>query len=319
VSHVVAPLQLGCCPDEPRCLLCPPPPHPPTPEYVSALVQYYRTERAEPGDEVWAAFYGGPPPSDALLRAAGNVPKRVRVRPDLLSRDDARRVVDAGVTAIELDAVSFDDRVLREARRPYRAALLDEMLVGLRGLGVRVGVVLWPGLPGSSFESSIADARHAAPLVDTARLHPALVLRGSALQAAHIDGLYRPLELGEAVTVCRAMMDVLEEAAVQVIRVGLQPGPDGYGKALAGPRHPALRELVEARRTLEALHDLVDGTPPGTHVVIRCAPPDEARTRGPFNQHIRDLRARFGLSGVQIRPDPDLPRGAWAVTLGEEP
>ena len=172
-------------------------------------------------------------------------------------------------------------------------------------------------LPGSSFEGCVQDARRAAPLVDTARLHPTLVLEGSDLQRWHIDGLYKPLEIGEAVTVCRAMMDVLEAAAVQVIRVGLQAGPDGYGKALAGPRHPALRELVETRRTLETLVERVTGTPPGASVVIRCAPADETRTRGPLNRHIRDLRARFALREVEIRPDPDLPRGVWVIDRGE--
>jgi hypothetical protein len=83
--------------------------------------------------------------------------------------------------------------------------------------------------------------------------------------------------------------------------------------------HPALRELIEARRALEALTALLDGTPAGGHVVIRCAPADESRTRGPFNQHVRDLRARFSLREVEIRPDPVLARGAWVIDPGEEP
>ncbi len=310
-------MQLGCCPDTPRCVLCPPPPPTPDPEVVAALVDYYRTEVAGPGAALRVGFYGGPPPSDALLAAAGDAPKRARVRPDLLTRADVERLARAGVVEIELDAATFDDALLKAAGRRYRGARVEEILRALPGLGIAPGVVLWPGLPGSTFETCVADAHRVAPLVRTARLHPVLVLEGAALQRHHLDGRYRPLELGEAVTVCRAMLDVLEAAGVEVLRVGIQPGPDGFGKALAGPRHPALRQLVEARRTRDVLYALVDGAPRGAHIVIRCAPPDETRARGPRNQHVRDLRARHGLRSVRIQPDPSLVRGQFFVDLEE--
>jgi hypothetical protein len=285
---------------------------------VEALVHHYQTERAKPGDDVMVGFFGGPVPDDALLAACGDLPFAVRVRPDLLSRGDADRLVAAGALAIEVDALTLDDHVLRQAGRRYPAALVEQILEGLQPLGVRVGIVLAPGLPGSTYDSCLHDARHSAPLIHTARLHPVLVLEHSRLQQRHIDGLYTPLLLGEAVTVCRGMMDLLEDAGVEVIRVGLQPGPDGVGRALAGPVHPSLRELVEARRVREQLIALLDGTPPRSHIVIRCAPQDVGRTRGPFNQHIRDLRALFDLEDLDIHPDPDLLRGHWAVDL-EEP
>src|SRR5690606_25851906 len=149
----------------------------------------------------------------------------VRVRPDLFARADAARLATAGVTEVELDALTFDDRLLHAAGRRYRGALVEEILRGLPSFGLAPGVVLWPGLPGSSHDDAVADARRAAPLVRTARLHPVQVIEGAALQRHHLDGSYRPLELGEAVTVCRAMMDVLEAAGAQVIRVGLQAEP----------------------------------------------------------------------------------------------
>jgi len=303
---------------------------------VEALVHHYRTERAKPGDDVMVGFYGGPPPSDALLAACGDLPIAVRVRPDLLSRDDADRLVAAGVVAIEVDALdadrlvaagvvaievdalALDDHVLKQAGRRHPVALVVQILEGLQALGVRVGIVLAPGLPGSTYDSCLHDAERAAPLIHTARLHPVLVLEHSRLQQRHIDGLYTPLLLGEAVTVCRAMMDLLEAAGVDVIRVGQQPGPDGIGRALAGPLHPSLRELIEARRVRDQLIALLDGTPPRSHIVIRCAPPDVGRTRGPFNQHIRDLRALFDLEDVDVCPDANLLRGHWAIDL-EEP
>lgn len=315
---VPVPVQLGCCPDAPRCVLCAPSAEPPAPETVAALCESYERDRVRDGDDVFVAFYGGPPPADALIEPIGDRPFRVRVRPDLLTRADAARLVARGCRGIELDALTFDDGVLKAAGRRYTGARLREMVGGLRAHGVDVGLVLAPGLPGSTHDDALRDAAAAAEVADTVRLHPVLVLARSRLEERHRAGFYRPMPLGAAVTVCRAMMDVLEARGVRVIRVGLQPGPDGYGRAVAGPLHPSLRELVESRRSLDRLRGLLDGLPPGAHIEIRCAPPDETRTRGPCNQHVRTLRAEFALQELRVVPDPALRRGEWQVQVLRE-
>ncbi|MCO4745416.1 MAG: radical SAM protein [Proteobacteria bacterium] len=305
------PFQLGCCPDEPRCVLCPPPPKAPSAEVVEAFVVRYREDRA--GDRpLFAAFFGGAPPPDTLIKAAG-LPSSIRVRPDLLSRKQAQHLADLGVFRVELDALSFDDRCLKRAGRQYRGALVIDMLEGLRSMGFEVGIVLAPGLPGSTHESCVRDAEVAAPLVDFARLHPVLVLEGSRIRDLHMSQIYRPLELEEAVGTCRAMMDALEAADVEVIRVGVQPVPDGIGRAVAGPRHSSLRQLVESERTLSRLQDLLAGSAPGSSVAVRCAPEDETRARGPLNRNIRTLRADHALAELKIIVDSTLERGAYRL------
>ena len=112
--------------------------------------------------------------------------------------------------------------------------------------------------------------------------------------------MYTPLELGTAIDVCAELLDLFEANGVKVIRVGMQPGPDGFGRAAAGPRHTSLRELVEANRTLKRLRSMLDGVKPKTHVTILCASADQTRTRGPLNQHIRTLRADYKLAEVSI-------------------
>ncbi len=129
-----------------------------------------------------------------------------------------------------------------------------------------------------------------------------------------MDEMYTPLTVGEAVSTCRDMLDILEPAGVRVIRVGQQPGPDGLGRAVAGPRHSSLRELVEARRTLDRLRDLMkEANLKGRNVVIHCARADETRTRGPLNGNVRTLRAEFGLAELSVAADSERPRGAFAL------
>lgn len=308
-APVIVPVHLGCCPEPDRCLLCAPV-EAATPDLVEGLRVHY-AERA--GDRpLVVRFFGGAPPTDALLAPVADLPVGVRVRPDLLTRAEARRLAARGVTEVELDALSFHRPALREAGRRYGPGWLREQAEGLTALGMRVGGVLAPGLPSSSHETSLADAATAATQWSFARLHPVLVLADSALRARHARGAYTPLTLGEAVTTCRSTADRLEAEGVEVRRIGLQPGPDGVGRAVAGPVHPALRELVEARRTLDVLRQRLAGVR-GRDVTIRCAPADETRTRGPYNQHVRTLRAEHGLDALAVRPDPSLPRGQWLV------
>ncbi|HMV68758.1 MAG TPA: hypothetical protein PKA64_18040, partial [Myxococcota bacterium] len=72
----VVPIPLGCCPHEPRCLLCPPA-DPPGPDTVAALVACYADEH--PGQPLEVRFFGGAPPDDALIEAIGGAPFAARV------------------------------------------------------------------------------------------------------------------------------------------------------------------------------------------------------------------------------------------------
>ncbi|MCB9689649.1 MAG: hypothetical protein H6738_16125 [Alphaproteobacteria bacterium] len=317
MTPVVVPVHLGCCPGE-RCLCCGPRPSAPTPELVEALVAHYREERASPGRELRVGFFGGAPPDDALIDAIGGLPFGVRVRPDLLTRARVAELSARGADAVELDAWTLADAALADARRPYRSRLVLQMLAELPTYGVRPGVVLAPGLPRTDHATALADARAVAPLVAFARVQPVLVLDGSDLRRAWLDGTYVPLALGQAVTTARAVVDVLDEAGVEVVRVGANPVHDGLGKVVAGPFHPSFRQLVDARRRLEQLRDRLGSATAGSVVRVRCHPADETITRGPLNQHVRTLRAAFRLADLRIHADEGLQRGAFEVDLVDD-
>jgi hypothetical protein len=307
-------VQLGCCVEKHRCRLCNPAPRSPLPETVAALIE--ATER-DSGRPSIVAFFGGAPPSDALLDAIGDRPFLVRVRPDLLSRATARGLLDRGVRAIELDTLSFDDQATRVVRRRHKARISLEIAHWLADTPIRSGVVLAPGLPGTSFDTCLQDAALAAEHFDTARLHPVLVLDQADLRESHADGTYEPLTLGAAVTVCRAMADVLGGGGCEVIRIGAQPGPDELGRAVAGPRHSALGQLVAARRALDGARAALSQTRRGDRILLHCARAEETATRGPLNRNIRTLRAEFSLDELRVAPDEALPRGQWNVSALE--
>lgn len=305
----IVPVHMGCCPTAPRCRLCDGRASA-SPELVEALVEAVTHETSSTPERV--SFFGGPAPSDAHLDAAGGLPIDVRVRPDLLDRATAAHLYDRGVRRIELDALTFHTPSLRSIHRTYAGPRVATMCEGLRAAGFEVGLVLMIGLPSHSHALCVDDAERALECATTVRIHQTLVVHGSDLWHAHLAGLYEPLTLGATITAARAMLDVLEPR-VKVIRVGHQPGPDGLGRVVAGPRHSSLRELVEARRTLDHLRSMLAKTPRSRNLVIRCATADETRTRGPHNGNVRTLRAEFDLEEVVIAADPTLQRGTFVL------
>lgn len=309
----VVPVPLGCCPTPPRCLLCPPA-EPVSAEVVAALADVGRAACPADASPV-VRFFGGAPPSAAQVEAIGGMPFEVRVRPDLLSRADARRLADAGCRSVELDALTFHDGALKAVGRCYSAASLQRQRDGLVALGFAVGGVLAPGLPGSRYEDALADARRAVEQWSFVRIHPVLVLDRSALRGLHEHQWYTPLTLAEAVDTCDAMLALLEAGGVVVRRVGLQPGPDGMGRAVAGPHDPGFRERVEERRSLRALLDALRDVPAGAEVEVRCAPSDIARLRGRAGVNVRTARARAHLATLRVVADATLQRPAFSVRV----
>jgi hypothetical protein len=315
-APLVLAVPLGCCPGPERCVLCPPPPQV-SPELVEALVDSALRDAREAGDTraPRVRFFGGAPPSPAQIEAIRGLPFEVRVRPDLLSRSGAIALAAAGCEHVELDALTFVDAALQAAGRPYRAARVEEMSRALPELGVQVGGVLAPGLSRTTAQTAVQDVRTAIPLWSTLRLHPVLVLDRSRLRRLHEAQIYAPLSLDDAVATCVELVDLAEAAGLRVLRVGLQPGPDGLGRAVAGPHEPGFRELVEERRTLARMRPLFEGVPRGASVTVRCAPADHARTRGRLGGHVRLLRAAHGLTDLRVEVDPTLARGALRVQV----
>ncbi len=311
--RTIVPIVLGCCPHEPRCVLCPEAAEVPGVDTIAALVEHYRNDRARPDDLLSVGFFGGMAPTTNMLDAIDELPFTARVRPDLLTRAIAAELVERGAIGIELDVSTFDDFVLRWAGRPYTSARVIEMASGLRDLGVRVGAVLTPGLPGTDFQTAVRDATTASAHFDTARIQPTLVLEGSRLHEMYEGGRYTALSVDAAVAICREMMEILEAQAVEVIRVGAQPGPDAMGRLIAGPYHSSLRELVESKRAQDAIRRHIDALDSPTAILIRCAAGDETRARGSANANIRIFRVEFGLQRVEVQADANLERGQWLV------
>lgn len=218
-----------------------------------------RAGRQQPAPEL--AFYGGTftaqPPGAyaACLQFARTALEqgliaglRCSTRPDRLPPDRLAALRAAGCACVELGIQSFADAPLRQSRRGYDGGTAREACAAVRAAGMRPGVQLMPGMPGSRPEQFLEDVRLALDLGAVClRFYPCLVLEGTELAALWRAGRFQPWPLETALDALAEGFSLAQRAGVPVIRMGLAPEAGLSGSVLAGPEHPALGARVQAR------------------------------------------------------------------------
>lgn len=215
------------------------------------------------------------------------------------------------VRLVELGVQSFDDEVLRFAQRGHTAEEAELIIRRLHTAGIEVGIHLMVGLPGDSWAKSLFSARKTIELQPACvRIHPTLVMQGTQLERLYRLGQYQPLSLETAVTLCKEMLRLFQTAEIPVIRIGLQPTTNLERHQIAGPYHPAMRQLVEAAMFYDAMEILCTSHPSSDQqAVFYVSPKDISTARGQKNANVIKLQEHFHLQEVRILADDALPRG----------
>ncbi|MBQ4257579.1 MAG: radical SAM protein, partial [Clostridia bacterium] len=232
----------------------------PSEEEIAAAVQTAVRSGADPENSE-IAFFGGsftaiePEARRALLEAAYPFVRmglfrgiRISTRPDAISDEILDELKSFGVTAIELGAQSMEDAVLVKNRRGHTA--LDTVRASgmIRDAGFSLGLQMMTGLYGQSAQSALETAETLIRLKpDTVRIYPTIIMPDTELAALYERGEYRPQELSEAVDLCARLIDLFRQAGILVIRAGLHDEEGLRERRVAGPYHPAFRELCESR------------------------------------------------------------------------
>lgn len=174
---------------------------------------------------------------------------RISTRPDAIDRGILDELKDYRVTAIELGAQSMTDEVLARNLRGHTAADVERASRLIRENGFSLGLQMMTGLPGDSARGAAETARRLAALKpDTMRIYPAIVMKDTLMAEWYAAGAYLPPSLDETVELCAELLRFFEEErGIPVIRLGLHAEKEMLTGKLAGPWHPAFRQLCEGR------------------------------------------------------------------------
>lgn len=241
------------------------------------------------------------------LLASGEVASvRISTRPDTIDDENVSLLKSNGVGTVELGVQSMDDSVLEMSGRGHGAIHVEKAVLCLRAQGLRVGIQLMPGLPGDTPRTSLLSLTRVLSLrPDFLRIYPAVAIEGTALARSFAEGTYRPLSLSAAVSLCKVMLHRSFVAGIPVIRMGLQPTREleREGTVVAGPFHPAFRQLVESEIFFDLLLRLLsEGEPDAAPLSLRCAPSRISDVIGQGRSNMRRLAQR-GVRIASVRPD----------------
>lgn len=235
------------------------------------IESYLPTLQGRKLQTIEAAFFGGSftgipiEEQSAFLKAAkaykekGLIHKiHMSTRPDYINEEILENLKAHDADIIELGVQSFDADVLAAANRGHTPADIYSACRLIKDYGFELGIQLMIGLPGDSLQKCIFSANEAVAMRPAiARLYPTIVLRNTQLYKMYQAGSYAPLTAEEAVQITKAMYQILDDAGINIIRVGLKSTDlirEG-GEIQGHTYHPAFRQLVEGEIAKEQLEE----------------------------------------------------------------
>lgn len=219
------------------------------------------------------AFFGGsftaiePKVQEELLQTAyeyiktGRVDSiRISTRPDAINKEILKRLKKYKVKTIELGVQSANDYILKRANRGHTFEDVKKASKLIRWYGFKLGHQMMVGLPESTRIDEINTAKALIKLKPKmVRIYPVLVIKNTKLEEEYREEIYRPLSVVQAVEICKELVRMFADNDIDVIRVGLQntdeiaePGSN-KSEVVAGPYHPAFRQLVESAMWYDAI------------------------------------------------------------------
>jgi len=175
---------------------------------------------------------------------------RMSTHPEAVTEKSMKMFKTRGGRLVELGVQSLDKEVLKKSNRVADPGTIWKAARIIKKSGLDLGVQVMLGLPGDTLRKAVKTAEKLVELKPkTARIYPAVVLKGTVLGELFKKGGYKPLSMQDAIEWSARICDIFEKGAVKVIRIGLHPSQDlnSKGTILAGPYHPGFGEMARAR------------------------------------------------------------------------
>lgn len=236
-------------------------------EDAKKTIEYYLSNFKDINANIEIAFFGGSftgisiDIQEQLLMMANEYIKkgkvhsiRISTRPDYIDKDILKFLKKYNVETIELGVQSTNNYILERCKRGHDFNDVKRASKLIRKYKFKLGHQMMVGLPESTQNDEIRTAKELIKLKPKIiRIYPVLVIRDTQLEKDYYAGEYLPNTLEQAIETSAILLKMFESKKINVIRIGLQTtdeicNPDeSNSQVVAGPYHPAFRQLVESR------------------------------------------------------------------------
>ena len=285
--------------------------------------------------EIEIAFFGGSftaieeEKQEQLLSTAYEYVKegkvdsiRISTRPDCINRTILKRLKKYKVKTIELGVQSANDYILKRAGRGHTFEDVKKASRLIRRYRFVLGHQMMVGLPESTRIDEINTAKKLIKLKPKmVRIYPVLVIKGTKLEKELQEGKYQPLTVVQAVETCKELVRMFASKNIDIIRVGLQntdeiTDPNYKGsEVVAGPFHPAFRQLVESAMWYDAVVDKIKKLNVKVkEVQVTVNPIDANNVIGHKKENIQKLKDTYDVDLI-IKQDEAIKQGKSKIDV----
>ena len=303
---------------------------------VKETIEYYLNNFKEKDEiEIEVAFFGGSFTAieedlqNELLEAANEYIKqgkvssiRISTRPDNIDKDTLKRLKKYRVKTIELGVQSANNYILKKAERGHTFEDVKKASKLINRYGFILGHQMMIGLEDSTALDEINTAKALIKLKPKiVRIYPVLVIKGTKLEEEMKEGLYEPLTVVQAVERAKEVTNLFNKKRIKVIRIGLQntdeiTDPNNKNsEVVAGPYHPAFRQLVEAGLWYDQVVSKIKTfNTKVKEVEIRANSDDINNIIGHKKENIEKLKKVYDVDAI-IKTDDNIKDGKFEIEI----
>lgn len=241
---------------------------------------------------------------------------RMSTRPDCINDEILTMLKEYKVSIIELGVQSLDDRVLIDSVRGHSDKDVFESANLIKKYGIKLGLQMMIGLPSDAEEKCIYTAKEFIKLnPDCVRVYPTLVVKETGLEKLLVENKYTPFTLDESIEIVKKVLVLFYTNNINVIRVGLQATEDiAIGKeVLAGPYHPAYRELVESKMYGDYIEYLINKYEAKENINVLVNKKNVSRILGNKKSNVKELKEKYGISLKTKEDDLDIDKLGFII------
>ena len=303
-------------------------------EEVKNTIEYYLNNFKDDNKYIEVAFFGGSftgidvDKQKELLSVAYEYIKnkkidsiRISTRPDYINKEILKMLKSYGVKTIELGVQSTNDYILNKSKRGHTFEDVKKASKLIRKNGFILGHQMMVGLPESTRQDEINTAKDLIKLKPKiVRIYPVLVIKGTQLEKDYESGEYTPLTVEQAVETAKDLLVLFNKKKINVIRIGLQntneiTDPNSKkSQVVAGPYHPAFRQLVESRLWYDNIANEIKKVNSNvTHIQIDVNPSDINNAVGHKRINIEKINDTYNTD-LKINPNSKIKKGKLKIT-----
>ncbi|MCI8362482.1 MAG: radical SAM protein [Clostridia bacterium] len=302
---------------------------------VKKTIEYYLDNFKDDNKLVEVAFFGGSFTAididiqKELLEAANEYIERglvnsirISTRPDAIDKNILKILKKYNVKTIELGVQSANNYILKKAERGHTFEDVKKASKLINRYGFILGHQMMVGLPESTELDEINTAKALIKLKPKiVRIYPVLVIKGTKLEEQYDNGEYTPLTVVQAVERSKEVANLFNKKKIKIIRIGLQntdeicePGSKN-SEVVAGPYHPAFRQLVEGEMWYDAIvYKIKKFNTKVKEVEIKANPEDINNIIGHKKENIEKLKATYEVD-VIVKSDETIKNGKFEITI----